>query len=360
MGSRKESKSGSGVQRGDDHPAAVAFIEVLGALGRVAVEIQDADSDETLNQCNLWVGHLAEGEPAPSGVSKAQEPSWEEAQKFALSLVRRERDFAVTRFDDFRQMIWVVIQGLREAFRDDKSSDEEVTLHLDRLRTAVDSDSIDEMRNEVVAAVVMISRSIESRKKRQHLQLEELGAQLNRMRAELLRAQQELALDPMTRLYNRASFDELLKKTIELSILSGQSACLLMIDVDFFKRINDEHGHVCGDQAVLKIADCLKATFPRKTDFVARYGGDEFAVILQETILADGQMLAKRLISSVKNLDFKLDCGESWPLSVSIGVADMGCQDDPTSWISRADRALYKAKDAGRGCVCIEQAKQAH
>jgi len=90
-----------------------------------------------------------------------------------------------------------------------------------------------------MVAAVLIGRAMEGRKSSRRARLEGLGAQLNRVRHELLEVQKELALDPMTRLYNRASFDELLTKTIELSVFSGQSSCLLMVDVDFFKKIND-------------------------------------------------------------------------------------------------------------------------
>ncbi len=332
------------------HPAVDAFIDVLSALTKTAVDLDDGGSDAEAIQvkCQSLIDSISAAKDGGQF-----DLDWEEARQLAVSLVVRERDFAVTRFDDFRQMIWVVIQGLREAFRDEQSADDEVATHLTRLNQVVSSDSIDEMRAEVVAAVVLISRAIEGRKTRQRAQLEELGAQLNRMRHELLQAQKELALDPMTRLYNRASFDELLAKTIELSVFSGQASCLLMVDIDYFKKINDTYGHVTGDAAVLHVAQQLQKTFPRKTDFVARYGGDEFAVILQDTEARDGEMLAKRLLADLKGHVLKLEDGEVLDISLSVGVSLLSSHDEPQDWVSRSDQALYQAKRAGRGCVWL-------
>jgi len=333
------------------HPAVDAFVDVLSALTQTAIDLDDdgSDAEEIQAKCQSLIERISAAGDDQFNLD------WEEARQLAVSLVRRERDFAVTRFDDFRQMIWVVIQGLREAFRDEQSAEDEVATHLTRLNQVVNSDSIDEMRAEVVAAVVLINRAIEERKHRQKLQLEELGAQLNRMRHELLQAQQELALDPMTRLYNRASFDELLAKTIELSVFSGQSSCLLMVDIDFFKQINDTFGHVAGDAAVLHVAQQLQKTFPRKTDFVARYGGDEFAVILQDTEARDGEMLGKRLLADLKASVLTAENGEVLELSLSVGVSPLSSRDDVQGWISRSDQALYQAKRAGRGCVWLAQ-----
>lgn len=343
---KSKNKTGSAVGS-SQHPAEAAFISVLQAIAEAARDMQSADDIASL--CQQWVAHLQRGEQPPQGIESVT-PAWDQARDFAIKLLRNEHDYAVTRIGDFRQMIWVVIQGLREAFRDEQSSDQEVALHLDRLRNAVETDSIDELRNEVVAAVVIIARVLEERKRRQRMQLEELGAQLTRMRSELMRAQREMALDPMTRLYNRSSFDELLNKTIQLSLFSGQAACLLLIDVDHFKQINDRLGHTSGDRAILAVAEILQKAFPRKGDFACRYGGDEFAVILQDTHLNDGEMLAKRVLAAVKAVTLASE-KETMPLSISIGVAELEKGDEPSGWINRADRALYQAKMAGRGCV---------
>lgn len=338
MNSSTESKSST------NHPAVKVVTDLLRELAEAYAEIEGAEADLIKASCQEWVDRCNDPEAI-------KEVDWGELGGFALDIIRREMDVVTTRVDDFRQMIWVVLQGLREAFQDDQSVNVAVAEQLNRLNDAAGSATIDDLRREVVASVVMINRAIDERKKRQHAQLEELGHQLNRMRSELVKAQKELELDSMTRLYNRASFDQLLGKTIELSVFSGQAACLLMVDIDFFKKINDIKGHVVGDRVILKLAEVLSRTFPRKGDFVARYGGDEFAVILQETALADGEMLAKRLLAELKADQPADDQGVVVATSLSVGVGAMRSGDNVEAWVARADQALYQAKRAGRGCV---------
>jgi diguanylate cyclase len=126
-----------------------------------------------------------------------------------------------------------------------------------------------------------------------------------------------------------------------------------MIDMDHFKAINDVHGHPVGDAAIRQIADCLSKTFLRRVDFVARYGGDEFVVILQETELKNAVMLAERLRRAVAELvPLEVAAGAEPPaLSLTIGIGEIGLGDTSFDWIKRADAALYQAKRAGRDCV---------
>jgi diguanylate cyclase (GGDEF)-like protein len=120
-----------------------------------------------------------------------------------------------------------------------------------------------------------------------------------------------------------------------------------MIDVDEFKRVNDGFGHPAGDAVIKAVADCLVRTFPRRTDLVARYGGDEFAVILREAGLKEARVLAERLVTAVRALRVIYD-GREIRVSVSVGVAECVPGEMPDLWVARADAALYQAKSAGR------------
>src|SRR6185295_14838381 len=103
-------------------------------------------------------------------------------------------------------------------------------------------------------------------------------------------------------LYNRKTFDEQLTRVSDMSSLFGQHACLLIVDIDHFKSINDTHGHPIGDEVLRKLSDCMARVFRRRDDVVARFGGDEFAVILRETELKEALMLADRLVQSTRAL----------------------------------------------------------
>ncbi len=336
-----------------DHPAVDLAAALLRAFGRYAVPTERMPAAELDELCEAWARHVLIGAPAPGTDGQKAAPEmarrdWDGARRFFTDARRSEQEFVNTRIGDFRDMLWVFIHGLRATFVDEQAADKEVAAHLDHLKLALETNSIDVLRREVVGSLVMIGRTLETRRKRQAAQMEQLGEQLQSLRNELVSAQEAMALDPMTRLYNRASFDEMLAKTVEINLLSGQSAVLIMVDVDEFKVINDSRGHQAGDAVISEIAKLLLRTFPRKTDFVARYAGDEFIIILQDTSAKEGKMLADRLLQTVRAARIALPGGDDFGFTISVGVAASRREDNPEDWLKRVDEALYAAKQAGR------------
>ena len=119
------------------------------------------------------------------------------------------------------------------------------------------------------------------------------------------------------------------------------------MDIDHFKQVNDTHGHPVGDAVIQQLADRLVSTFPRKTDFIARYGGEEFCILLPGADLELCLRLGDRLLEAVRREAF---CYEeiSIPATVSVGVAELMPGETVSTWLARADRALYQAKESGR------------
>ena len=124
----------------------------------------------------------------------------------------------------------------------------------------------------------------------------------------------------------------------------------MMIDLDHFKRINDEHGHQRGDQVIVAAAACLTRTFLRKNDFVARYGGEEYAAILPDTSMEHAAPLAERLRQRTAELSVQ-DARPALRVACSIGYTIFRPQDTAETLLARADAALYRAKAAGRNRV---------
>ncbi|MEC4672099.1 MAG: GGDEF domain-containing protein, partial [Nitrospirota bacterium] len=121
----------------------------------------------------------------------------------------------------------------------------------------------------------------------------------------------------------------------------------LMIDIDHFKQVNDTYGHRAGDAVIRQLADRTVLTFPRKTDFVARYGGEEFVVLLQDSSLEVGRGLGERLLEAVRQSLFQHE-DQELEVTVSVGLAELISGESSGSWVERADRALYEAKQNGR------------
>jgi diguanylate cyclase (GGDEF)-like protein len=191
--------------------------------------------------------------------------------------------------------------------------------------------------------------------------LEEHARELERRVEErttaLTKANELLALlattDELTGVKNHRSFQESLRVEWRRSQRSGAPLSLLMIDVDYFKRFNDTHGHPAGDALLRDLARCLREHL-RETDRVARYGGEEFAVLLLDTNQKTARHVAEKLRAAVEATHFAhAESPATERVTISLGVAsyptDAG---EPKALVEAADQALYRAKRAGRNRVC--------
>ena len=159
-----------------------------------------------------------------------------------------------------------------------------------------------------------------------------------------------LTLDDLTQVHNRRALQDALETEIARSLRHRHSFALLLADVDRFKEINDRHGHLCGDRVLQQIA-ALLARQGRRENCTARYGGDEFAIVLAETRLAGALVFAERVRAAI---ECEVIQGESGPVEVtiSIGVAEWTpSMRRPEDLIAMADAALYRAKHGGRNRV---------
>lgn len=171
-----------------------------------------------------------------------------------------------------------------------------------------------------------------------------------RQREELRRLAQT---DPLTELANRRHFFDLATREFARSRRRNYPLCVIMLDLDWFKMINDELGHAVGD-AVLKATAARLVDGVRLHDRVARIGGEEFAILLPETALEPALQVAERLRAAIAGTPVPLDMAESVQVTASFGVAGMSPEDGVfDSLLSRADAALYRAKQGGRNRVDI-------
>lgn len=156
--------------------------------------------------------------------------------------------------------------------------------------------------------------------------------------------------DALTQLLNRRFLPAILSREIDLSRRSGTGFSLLLIDVDHFKSVNDQHGHAAGDRVLQHLAAVLSNTV-RSGDFVFRFGGEEFLVISVETDVTLAGRIAEKIRVAVQDERFMLANGGQLSATVSIGVAAYDGHPDYQRLIERADQALYRAKHLGRNCV---------
>lgn len=175
---------------------------------------------------------------------------------------------------------------------------------------------------------------------------------------ELEKANEKLELmsitDPLTNIRNRRYFDKTLKLEMARAIREQESISVLIVDIDFFKRVNDTYGHQVGDEVLRAVAQKLSQLISRSTDLLARFGGEEFVVILPNTSIDGAAHVAECIRTAVAELGF-LGISPELKLSVSVGV--FGAVPEPDSnhehWVRNADDALYRAKEGGRDRVVV-------
>jgi two-component system cell cycle response regulator len=168
----------------------------------------------------------------------------------------------------------------------------------------------------------------------------------------------ELAItDPLTGLFNRRYMESHVGTLIDRSAARGKSLSVLILDVDYFKSINDSFGHDAGDDVLREFAERLKASI-RGIDLACRYGGEEFVVVMPDTDLGIAAMVAERIRRRIAGEPFPIEGGKrTIEVTISVGIAArMGAQDNATLMLKRADEALYRAKRDGRNRVAADAA----
>ncbi len=332
---------------------------IVRTIGEFALDQEDVDTTSFTQVAEQWAQHILVGAPPPGADSAGSEArrDWAGVREFVRDYCKNSSTHARTVITDLRQVVWVFIQNLSQTVSHSAAADERIREHMGRLELAAQNtsstSSTADLKREVLSTVVAVAKVMEERKRMDHERVEDLGATVRKLGQELESVRKESEVDPLTRLYNRKAFDAFLARTVELSHAFEQPACLMLVDLDRFKPINDTFGHQMGDFVLSKLADALSRIFLRKNDLVARYGGDELAVVLRETTVADGRMLAERLLRAVRAIRIERE-GTSIGLSVSIGIADLRADETATTWLERSDRALYRAKNAGRDQVASE------
>lgn len=173
--------------------------------------------------------------------------------------------------------------------------------------------------------------------------LEEIKSYSNRL-------EELIQIDAMTDLLNHTHFIKKLESEIEKAIRYNRPLSLLMLDLDFFKNVNDKYGHQFGDEVLISVASSLKKC-SRTVDIPARYGGEEFILALPETNTESALVVAERLRSCIQKMSLSIPV----TITISGGIVQCDKNDSAHNMIKKADDLLYKAKKQGRNRICIEQ-----
>ena len=180
-------------------------------------------------------------------------------------------------------------------------------------------------------------------------QLQQANSEIDQLKSKMAIYRTESLKDPLTQIDNRRGFDKALAEHITHSQADGTSLCLIIADIDFFKKVNDTYGHLVGDNVIRMVAATLKNSIKGK-DLAARIGGEEFAILLPDTPVDGAMKLANDIRLAFEGLDLKKkSTGESLgKITLSFGVATYREGEAVEDFINRADEALYQSKETGR------------
>jgi diguanylate cyclase (GGDEF)-like protein len=352
---KKEASQGASSSKGQD-AAAEAVAKILRTWGRHAFDLDKGDAESFTKEFERWARHVLLGTTTSEDPDVREEypdgrRNWGGLHQFVNRHRQNEKNYVVKGFHALRDVVWTFTNTVSQAFLQGQETDGHMQAHIGRLKTAVASKSPEDMRREVLAAAEDLSKLVEDRNQEERRRVERLGEKLKEVEEELGQTRQQMALDGLTQLYNRTVLDQHLEQMSALNILSNSPACLMMLDIDHFKKVNDTYGHRAGDTVICEIAKRTVLTFPRKMDFVARYGGEEFVVVVQGVNIEGARALGDRLLAAIRQTFIE---HEDLQLSVtiSIGLVEYFKGDTPANWIERADQALYRAKQSGRNQLC--------
>jgi diguanylate cyclase len=267
-----------------------------------------------------------------------------------LAYIAREKSYFRDREGEFKNIIEVLTAGLTTLTEENQEFNTRLYERGAKLEKITYLDDIRKMKEELRHEVEHIKNSVRDKQTRDAQRLHTLAQEVQTLRGDVEKAQQASLTDGLTGAYNRLAFDTHIKKLVDRHSISPTACALLMLDIDNFKQINDQYGHLVGDRVIMALVQRCR-TLIRHDDLLARYGGEEFVVVLHGASLRQGLKKARAICKGVAGVLYAID--EQHPhqtiaFTVSIGVSALQRGDTVEDIIARADKALYAAKHQGK------------
>jgi len=313
------------------------------------------------------IQHLLEGD-----VSQEQWPVLLERISMLIRSMREKANEEKKSLESFLTQLTEQLQTLdnfiggvekdhQESIQESRVMSDRMQDHIHHIGLSVDEASeLDQLKDAVRNRLETVAQHMsdfrayeETRDTRAQEKIEELNEKIKLMEADSeklrnkVKQERESALtDQLTEVKNRMAFDERIEQEYAYWKRYQTPLSEIVIDIDLFKKINDNYGHIAGDKVLHTVAQHLQQNI-RETDFLARYGGEEFVIIMPGTRVDEGLGVAEKLREEVQNCGFHYR-GEAVQVTISCGVAEYSGDDTPRSVFEKADAAMYRAKSAGR------------
>lgn len=321
---------------------------LLTLISELPVESESLLTTEFRSQLNQFRVQLTNPSPGATNEFTAKEC-------FALchDYVERVGTYLVEREAEFNQIINVLRNTIAELAGEASNFQDRLDNSSKRISQLTDIEDIRELKKLLAQEVTELKRTIAEKQKREEDSFRQLYHQMQGLQTKLSRAQVEASLDALTGVANRRSFDDEVSRWVTGYREHGRPFALAMIDVDNFKLMNDTYGHLAGDFVLQCVAKFFKSNL-RSSDFIGRYGGEEFVILLGNIKLQQAETKLSSLVTQLADTTFHYHAGEqshALKFTVSCGVAECGARENQWELILRSDGALYEAKRRGKNQV---------
>ncbi len=263
------------------------------------------------------------------------------------------RNLVSVKFKELREMLNELADDFGSITKDNTNFSDQIKDSMSHIENTIELDEIKEIRKKITLETNSLRKTIAKKQEKDAIIIDSLTHKVKAIQVELASAKEEVLIDGLTQIYNRKAFDKKIGDAFIKKSVKKAPFTLVMVDIDYFKKINDEYGHTVGDEVLKMVASTIKKTF-RLNDFVARYGGEEFSVMIDRIDRHYILDVCERLRAAIEAMNFTIN-SERVPTSASIGVAFSSQTDTLRTLIERSDRALYLAKESGRNMVKSEE-----
>lgn len=378
----------SGVSNYTDlHPLLIQLIEVLASAKSAGSKDEGAKNQNIIKMLVQGLENLSKQDNViPNLHDNLRKVNGAKTESEKLNLCLKTFYFIIEQFsEEFKQTQKLVLSinaaladvhnALVQSLKNSKSYDKDlkalnVQIHKqikELSQNAGQAQSIEQLQTIIDSKLHSITNSIKRREQIEQKRTEELDSTLTVMESKLAQMEERTNFyrgkwleeksrsetDSLTELPNRGAYDKRILEEIERWSRNPEPLCLAVIDIDHFKSINDKYGHAVGDKTLQIVSKALKKSF-RTTDFVARFGGEEFACLMVNTDPNEVMVPLEKVRKAIESIPFVIK-KDRLNITVSIGVSALKAADDSLSVFERADKALYQAKQTGRNKICYQE-----